>query len=408
MTITCYSCGQSCLGEVLKVQEKHFHMKCFVCKECGQLLASGGYFVKSGAYYCSKDYHLLFGTKCKTCGDFVEGRVVTALGNSYHPQCFVCDRCKDEIHSGTVVTYNDRQEILCQRCTDIALNEEDNESNMPRAEKQLNPSTELSRSGSFSSQQEDIHKIFDFSKVPDVDPKTRTHLGKCAGCRESIRSCQSLIALERHWHLFCFTCSVCKKLLTSEYMAKGNNPYCEPCYQDMHGVACDGCQQFITGKVLEAGEKHFHPSCATCCRCSRTFAEGEDMCVSREDIWHLDCNRLNGRSESEYSSEDSRSHSRTDSISPTGTADSSRGRRSSSQLAMSRESSAGEPKIVYPLATLRLIGPGVRLPRGVNRAKLEQHLSDEDFRIALGMERDMFFKLQAWKQLEVKKKANLF
>ncbi len=125
-----------------------------------------------------------------------------------------------------MVTYNDRQEILCQRCTDIALNEEDNESNMPRAEKQvrklchitiilsafiflqnsflmgichsisflqvshqfilslsfptlvqLNPSTELSRSGSFSSQQEDIHKIFDFSKVPDVDPKTRTHLG---------------------------------------------------------------------------------------------------------------------------------------------------------------------------------------------------------------------------------------
>ena len=32
--------------------------------------------------------------------------------------------CRSEIHSGTVVTYNDRQEILCQKCTDIALHEE--------------------------------------------------------------------------------------------------------------------------------------------------------------------------------------------------------------------------------------------------------------------------------------------
>lgn len=30
---------------------------------------------------------------------------------------------RQEIRSGTVVTYNDRQEILCQTCTDIALNE---------------------------------------------------------------------------------------------------------------------------------------------------------------------------------------------------------------------------------------------------------------------------------------------
>lgn len=32
--------------------------------------------------------------------------------------------CRGEISSGTVVTYNDRQEILCQKCTDIALHEE--------------------------------------------------------------------------------------------------------------------------------------------------------------------------------------------------------------------------------------------------------------------------------------------
>ncbi len=67
---------------------------CLFLIECGILLASGGYFPRNDHYYCSKDYHRLYGTKCKSCGDFVEGRVITALGHSYHPQCFKCDRCK--------------------------------------------------------------------------------------------------------------------------------------------------------------------------------------------------------------------------------------------------------------------------------------------------------------------------
>ena len=43
---------------------------------------------------------------------------------------------------------------------------------------------------------------------------------------------------------------------------------------------------------VQAGEKHFHPLCATCCKCSLKFGEGEDMCVAGEDIWHLDCDRV--------------------------------------------------------------------------------------------------------------------
>ena len=43
-------------------------------------------------------------------------------------------------------------------------------------------------------------------------------IAECAGCNESINSCQSLIALDKHWHLFCFICTKCNKLLTAEYM----------------------------------------------------------------------------------------------------------------------------------------------------------------------------------------------
>ena len=50
--------------------------------------------------------------------------------------------CSEEIRSGTVVTYNDRQEILCQKCTDIALNEGEEESEMGRSSESTNPSME--------------------------------------------------------------------------------------------------------------------------------------------------------------------------------------------------------------------------------------------------------------------------
>ena len=40
------------------------------------------------------------------------------------------------------MTYNDRQEILCQKCTDIALNEGEEDSELGRSSESTNPSME--------------------------------------------------------------------------------------------------------------------------------------------------------------------------------------------------------------------------------------------------------------------------
>ncbi len=44
----------------------------------------------------------------------------------------------------------------------------------------------------------------------------------------------------------------------------------------------------------QAGEKNFHPGCASCCKCSQGFGEGEDMCIGGDSIWHLDCDNRPG------------------------------------------------------------------------------------------------------------------
>ncbi|KAK2099038.1 hypothetical protein P7K49_024489 [Saguinus oedipus] len=76
----------------------------------------------------------------------------------------------------------------------------------------------------------------------------------CAGCGRDIKNGQALLALDKQWHLGCFKCKCCGKVLTGEYISKDGAPYCEKDYQGLFGVKCEACHQFITGKVLE-GER---------------------------------------------------------------------------------------------------------------------------------------------------------
>ncbi|KAM3938677.1 actin-binding LIM protein 2 isoform 7-T7 [Leptodactylus fuscus] len=242
--ILCNNCSSPCKGEVLRVQNKYFHIKCFTCKVCSCDLAQGGFFVRQGDYICTLDYQKLYGTRCFSCDEFIEGEVVSALGKTYHPCCFVCAVCRNPFPPGDRVTFNGK-ECICQKCT-------------------VSPTVGNSN---FSIQS----------------------LRNCGGCGLEIKNGQSLVALEKHWHLDCFKCKICGVHLKAEYISKDGIPYCEMDYHAKFGLKCDHCEKFITGRVLEAGEKHYHPTCARCVRCNQMFAEGEEMYLQGNSIWHPIC-----------------------------------------------------------------------------------------------------------------------
>uniref|UniRef100_A0A8D0DDI1 Actin binding LIM protein 1b n=1 Tax=Sander lucioperca TaxID=283035 RepID=A0A8D0DDI1_SANLU len=214
--IQCLRCGEPCKGEVLRVQTSHFHIKCFTCKVCGCDLA-----------HSEASRHAL-----QQLWGIVEGQVVTVLGKTYHPACFVCTFCKQPFPAGDCVTFSGK-DCLCQRC--------------------IQPMSPTPNGISCSS--------------------------NCSGCGRDIKNGQALLALGSQWHLGCFKCKTCRKVLSGEYISKDGVPYCERDYQIQFGVQCDACQKFITGKVLEAGEKHYHPSCARCSRCDKMFTEVPDVHV---------------------------------------------------------------------------------------------------------------------------------
>ncbi|KAF4091488.1 hypothetical protein AMELA_G00037290 [Ameiurus melas] len=242
--ICCFRCREVCKGEVVRVQSIHFHVKCFTCQVCGCNLARSGFFQKKGEYICTADYQHLYGTKCDSCGDFITGEVVSALGHTYHPKCFVCSVCRKPFPIGDRVTFSGK-ECVCQQCS---------------------------------------HKL-----VASNEPIKIHGPSHCAGCKEEIKQGQSLLALEKQWHVSCFKCQTCGIVLTGEYISKDGIPYCESDYHTQFGIKCETCNRYISGRVLEAGGKHYHPACARCARCQLMFTEGEEMYLTGSEVWHPAC-----------------------------------------------------------------------------------------------------------------------
>uniref|UniRef100_A0A4W4E1Z4 Actin binding LIM protein family, member 3 n=1 Tax=Electrophorus electricus TaxID=8005 RepID=A0A4W4E1Z4_ELEEL len=216
-----------CKGEVVRVQNVHFHVKCFTCQVCGCDLASSGFFQKSGEYICTADYQRLYGTRCDSCGDFISGEVVSALGRAYHPKCFVCSVCRKPFPIGDRVTFSGKA-CVCQQCS---------------------------------------HQLVSSDEPIKIHGPSRKNSGSVS----------------------CFKCQTCGMVLTGEYISKDGIPYCESDYHTQFGIKCESCSGYISGRVLEAGGKHYHPTCARCPRCQMMFTEGEEMYLTGSEVWHPTC-----------------------------------------------------------------------------------------------------------------------
>ena len=260
----CRGCKKKCSGEVLRVNDYYFHTQCFKCKDCGVSLSQGGFFTKNNDYYCSKCYQSHYGTKCGHCGLFVEGEVVTALGKTYHQNCFTCAGCGKPFPAGERVTFTGKN-CLCQRC--VRKNNADGKSSPQKST--VNGTVTTGQNASSNG-----------GAADDL----------CGGCGDELRDGQALMALDKQYHVWCFKCKACDMLLHGEYMGKDGHPYCEKDYQARFGVKCTYCRRFISGKVLQAGDNnHFHPTCARCTKCGDPFGDGEEMFLQGAAIWHPRC-----------------------------------------------------------------------------------------------------------------------
>lgn len=126
---TCKKCGEGLAGQFVRALGGTFHLDCFKCQDCGQIVASKFFPVDSedgsGQYpLCETDYFRRLDLLCYECGGALRGSYITALDRKYHIEHFTCSVCPTVFgaqdsyyeHDGKVYCHYHYSTQFAQRC----------------------------------------------------------------------------------------------------------------------------------------------------------------------------------------------------------------------------------------------------------------------------------------------------
>ncbi|KAM5252642.1 LIM and senescent cell antigen-like-containing domain protein 1 isoform 2-T3 [Hipposideros larvatus] len=219
---TCERCrgGFAPAEKIVNSNGELYHEQCFVCAQCFQQFPEGLFYEFEGRKYCEHDFQMLFAPCCHQCGEFIIGRVIKAMNNSWHPECFRCDLCQEVLADIGFVKNAGRH--LCRPCHN----------------------REKARG-----------------------------LGKyiCQKCHAIIDEQQPLIFKNDPYHPDHFNCANCGKELTADARELKGELYCLPCHDKMGVPICGACRRPIEGRVVNAMGKQWHVEHFVCAKCEKPF-----------------------------------------------------------------------------------------------------------------------------------------
>ncbi|NXU69391.1 LPXN protein, partial [Horornis vulcanius] len=89
----CAACRKPIAGKVLTALGKTWHPEHFICARCGRELDKEPFFEQGGQAFCEEDYHQAFSPRCAYCASPIREKVLTALEQTWHPEHFFCAHC---------------------------------------------------------------------------------------------------------------------------------------------------------------------------------------------------------------------------------------------------------------------------------------------------------------------------
>ncbi|KAF9930957.1 hypothetical protein BGZ65_005111, partial [Modicella reniformis] len=93
----CSKCDLLMQGSFVRALGATFHLDCFRCLDCDQIVASKFFPITepNGTQHplCERDYFRRLNLVCHSCGEALRGSYITALDNKYHIEHFTCSIC---------------------------------------------------------------------------------------------------------------------------------------------------------------------------------------------------------------------------------------------------------------------------------------------------------------------------
>ncbi|XP_073094859.1 LIM and senescent cell antigen-like-containing domain protein 1 isoform X7 [Manis javanica] len=228
-----------------------------------------------GRKYCEHDFQMLFAPCCHQCGEFIIGRVIKAMNNSWHPKCFLCDLC-DKVLADIGFVKNAGRHLcrschnlekarglgkyICQKCHAVVDEQPlifKNDPYHPDHFNCANCGKELTADARELKGELYCLPCHDKMGVPI-----------CGACRRPIEG-RVVNAMGKQWHVEHFVCAKCEKpFLGHRHYERKGLAYCETHYNQLFGDVCFHCNRVIEGDVVSALNKAWCVSCFACSTCN--------------------------------------------------------------------------------------------------------------------------------------------
>jgi len=214
----CGACTKPIVGQVITALGRTWHPEHFTCNQCNQELGTQNFFERDGKPFCEHCYHSLFSPRCALCKGAILDKCISALDQTWHPECFLCSGCDKQL--GDDGFHEKDGAAYCKDCY----------------------------FGQFAP--------------------------KCGGCNLPITE-NYISALNKQWHPGCFVCKECQEPFhDGSFYEHDGFPYCENHYHALRGSLCAGCHKPIQGRCITAMFRKFHPEHFVCSFCLKQLNKG--------------------------------------------------------------------------------------------------------------------------------------
>ncbi|XP_075386045.1 LIM and senescent cell antigen-like-containing domain protein 2 isoform X1 [Tenrec ecaudatus] len=258
-----------------------FHENCFVCAQCFRQFPDGLFYEFEGRKYCEHDFQMLFAPCCGSCGEFIIGRVIKAMNNSWHPGCFRCELCDTELADLGFVKNADSwtsgfpSERSVARLPAEELTGWHDDSFLVEIQVFLQACPGLCPGGVSELRPWNLERDpmgYRHLCRPCHNQEKAKRLGKyvCQRCYLVIDE-QPLMFRNDAYHADHFNCTHCGKELTAEARELKGELYCLPCHDKMGVPICGACRRPIEGRVVNALGKQWHVEHFVCAKCEKPF-----------------------------------------------------------------------------------------------------------------------------------------
>ncbi|KAF2832991.1 hypothetical protein CC86DRAFT_338054 [Ophiobolus disseminans] len=203
------------------------------------------------------------GALCTSCALPIAGRIVSAAGLRFHPECFACYQCGEKLEC--VAFYPEPDNKLAERVSRIHARQQGQDVPFLPSYSTRDDMARLEHEdGTDESKRFFCHLDFHEMFSP-----------RCKSCKTPIEG-EVIVACGAEWHAGHFFCAQCGDPFDSStpFVEKDGYAWCVNCHTHRYSTKCKKCRKPVTDTVVKALGAEWHMGCFCCVECSGPFQDG--------------------------------------------------------------------------------------------------------------------------------------